>query len=79
LCRYAAFVLETCDGNSEKRYRQVFSNNMSTTGAPVISKCKKTDNWTCITFKPDLAKFGMTHLEDDTVVGAVQLLNAVDP
>jgi hypothetical protein len=25
------------------------------------------DNYTCITFYPDLAKFGMTHLEDDTV------------
>ena len=61
------FVLETCDGSRERRYRQTFRNNMSETGKPVLTKCKKTDNWTCITFKPDLAKFGMTHLEDDTV------------
>ena len=32
-----------------------------------MTKCKPTDNWTCITFKPDLAKFNMTELEDDTV------------
>ena len=33
----------------------------------MITKCKSTDNWTCITFKPDLSKFNMTTLEDDTV------------
>ena len=26
-----------------------------------------SDNWTCVTFKPDLAKFGMTELEAETV------------
>lgn len=34
---------------------------------PVITKCKEGDNWTKVTFKPDLAKFNMTHLEDDVV------------
>lgn len=34
---------------------------------PKITSCKPTDNWTSITFKPDLAKFGMDHLEDDTL------------
>ena len=34
---------------------------------PVITKCKENDNWTKVTFKPDLAKFNMTHLEDDAV------------
>ncbi|KAK7826200.1 dna topoisomerase 2 [Quercus suber] len=32
---------------------------------PVISKCKESENWTKVSFKPDLAKFNMTHLEDD--------------
>ena len=32
-----------------------------------VSGCKSADNWTSITFKPDLAKFGMTHLEAHTV------------
>lgn len=34
---------------------------------PVITKCKEGENWTKVTFKPDLAKFNMTHLEDDVV------------
>lgn len=29
--------------------------------------CKASDNWTCITFNPDLAKFDMELLEPDTV------------
>jgi DNA topoisomerase-2 len=45
----------------------VFSNNMTKKGAPKITSCKASDNWTCVTFKPDLAKFGMDHLEEDTV------------
>ena len=53
------FVVETCDGKRGRRYRQVFHANMSAKGEPVITPCKPTDNWTCITFKPDLAKFGM--------------------
>ena len=61
------FVIETCDGSREKRYRQVFRNNMGDKSEPVITKCKSTDNWTCITFKPDLEKFNMTTLEEDTV------------
>ncbi len=61
------FIVETCDGARQRRYRQVFRNNMGTKGEPQISPCKPTDNWTCITFKPDLAKFGMAVLEEDTV------------
>ena len=34
---------------------------------PQITKCKQGENWTRVTFKPDLAKFSMTHLEDDVV------------
>ena len=61
------FVVETCDGKRQRRYRQVFSKNMSVAGKPVITSCSSSDNWTCITFKPDLPKFGMATLEDDTV------------
>ncbi|XP_028117416.1 DNA topoisomerase 2-like [Camellia sinensis] len=45
----------------------VFSNNMGKKSGPVITKCKESENWTKVTFKPDLAKFNMTHLEDDVV------------
>ncbi|KAI8032483.1 DNA topoisomerase 2 [Camellia lanceoleosa] len=46
---------------------KVFSNNMGKKSEPVITKCKESENWTNVTFKPDLAKFNMTHLEDDVV------------
>ncbi|KAM3733934.1 hypothetical protein ACB098_11G175300 [Castanea mollissima] len=61
------FVIETADGKRLKKYKQVFSNNMGTKSEPVISKCKESENWTKVSFKPDLAKFNMTHLEDDVV------------
>ena len=41
--------------------------NMGKKSEPSITKCKEGDNWTKVSFKPDLAKFNMTHLEDDVV------------
>ena len=32
-----------------------------------ISDCGPNDNWTCITFFPDFARFNMEGLEPDTV------------
>ncbi|GAB2260936.1 hypothetical protein Droror1_Dr00011791 [Drosera rotundifolia] len=61
------FVIETADGKRQKKYKQVFSQNMGKKTEPVITKCKEGENWTKVTFKPDLAKFNMTHLEDDVV------------
>lgn len=49
------------------RALQVFTGNMGTKTAPKITACKASDNWTCISFQPDLAKFDMTELEEDTV------------
>ncbi|WCJ39367.1 DNA topoisomerase 2 [Euphorbia peplus] len=61
------FVIETADGSRLKKYKQVFSNNMGKKSEPDISKCKKGENWTKVSYKPDLAKFGMVMLEDDVV------------
>ncbi|KAH7659032.1 DNA topoisomerase type IIA protein [Dioscorea alata] len=61
------FVIETADGKRQKKYKQVFSDNMSKKSEPNITKCKNGENWTKVTFKPDLAKFNMTMLEDDVV------------
>ena len=58
------FKVETCDGKS--RFCQVFRNNMQSKGKPEIVPSKEK-SFTCITFKPDLAKFGMTKLDDDIV------------
>ncbi|CAL5213936.1 unnamed protein product [Lathyrus oleraceus] len=61
------FIIETADGRRLKKYKQVFSNNMGTKSEPVITKCKASENWTKVTFKPDLEKFKMTYLEEDVV------------
>lgn len=70
------FVVETADGARKKRYRQRFTNNMGTAHPPSITPCSKSDNWTCVSFVPDLPKFGMTELEADAV--ALMRKRAVD-
>lgn len=40
---------------------------MGNKSEPTITKCKEGENWTKVSFKPDLSKFKMTHLEDDVV------------
>ncbi|CAN1342380.1 DNA topoisomerase 2 [Linum perenne] len=61
------FVIETADGKRLKKYKQVFNNNMGTKSEPAIIKCKASENWTKVSFKPDLEKFNMSHLEEDVV------------
>ncbi|KAK1619077.1 hypothetical protein QYE76_024594 [Lolium multiflorum] len=61
------FVIETADGRRQKKYKQVFSGNMGNKSKPEITKCNKSENWTRVTFKPDLGKFNMTELENDVV------------
>ena len=39
---------------------------MSVKGKPVLKPAKK-ETFTCVSFKPDLAKFGMIVLEEQTV------------
>lgn len=34
---------------------------------PAITKCKAGENWTKVSFKPDLEKFKMSYLEEDVV------------
>lgn len=61
------FTIETADGKRLRRYKQVFTNNMSLKSEPKITTCKANENWTKVSFKPDLSKFNMTHLESDVV------------
>lgn len=39
---------------------------MSVKSKPAITDCKATENWTRVTFKPDLKLFNMEVLEEDT-------------
>ncbi|KAL8142803.1 hypothetical protein V2J09_015835 [Rumex salicifolius] len=61
------FIIETADGKRQKKYKQVFADNMGKKSEPVITKCKTGENWTKVTFKPDLAKFKLECLEEDVV------------
>ncbi|KAG7532729.1 Ribosomal protein S5 domain 2-type fold [Arabidopsis thaliana x Arabidopsis arenosa] len=62
------FIIEIADGKrSGKKYKRVFENNMGNMSKLFITKCNKGENWTKVTFKPDLKKFNMTELENDVV------------
>lgn len=52
---------------NEKRFVQVFRNNMSEEEKPKVTKATKSKQFTKITFKPDLSLFGMSSLDDDMV------------
>jgi hypothetical protein len=43
-----------------------WKNNMSSASAPEISPFSG-DDWTCVSFEPDLKRFGMDKLDKDTV------------
>ncbi|WWD03111.1 hypothetical protein V865_001158 [Kwoniella europaea PYCC6329] len=60
------FIVETADKVNGQKYKQVFSNNMDKKGTPKITENKKGEEWTRITFTPDLPRFGMTRIDDDT-------------
>jgi DNA topoisomerase-2 len=64
------FVVECVDVNEGKKFRQVFKDNMKPM-EPDVTNCspselKKGDS-TKITFVPDLERFHMRHLDEDTV------------
>lgn len=59
------FELETADLNTEQVYRQIWSDNMSKVTKPKITKLKSKKEYTKVTFKPDLSKFGMESLDGE--------------
>ncbi len=60
------FTVETAGGEVNKKYRQTFRNNMSIKGDPEI-KPYHGEEFTCVTFKPDWSRFGMTGLDADAL------------
>ena len=60
------FIVETTDAKEKKYFRQVYKNNMSHKSPPEIKDYSK-EEFTCITFEPDLSKFKMDKLDDDIV------------
>ena len=63
------FIVETADSLRGLHYRQVFKNNMSEFTEPEITNQKigNKKDFTCISFYPDLSKFGMAELDKDIV------------
>jgi len=61
------FEVETADKRAKKKFRMVWSDNMSKKSEPEISRNDEKEEYTKITFKPDLSKFGMERLEGDII------------
>lgn len=60
------FIVETSSKDDGKAFKQVWTNNMGQSEEPII-KSAASEDFTRITFYPDLKKFGMTRLDDDIV------------
>merc|ERR1719191_2070344 len=60
------FVIETADKKAGQKYVQTFEDNMSKKNKPKLTAYSGNE-YTRVTFYPDLARFGMTALDDDIV------------
>ncbi|XP_035528149.1 DNA topoisomerase 2-alpha isoform X2 [Morone saxatilis] len=60
------FTVETACKESKKVFKQTWYDNMGRTGDSII-KPFNGEEYTCITFRPDLPKFKMSTLDKDTV------------
>ncbi|CAL8272142.1 unnamed protein product [Merluccius merluccius] len=60
------FTVETACKQSKKNFKQSWYDNMGRTSDSKI-KAFEGEEFTCITFQPDLAKFKMSTLDKDTV------------
>ena len=60
------FIVETTDSSRGLKYRQEFTNNMTERHEPKLQKASSQD-CTCVTFYPDLARFKMDCLDEDIV------------
>jgi DNA topoisomerase-2 len=63
------FSVETVDSEEKLKFYQEFKSNMGIKEEPKITKLKSDSpkSYTCITFQPDLSRFGLTSLTNDIV------------
>lgn len=59
------FRVMTCDGS--KQFEQVWTDNMSLTTGPVVKRGQKKNKGTNVTYFPELERFGMKVIDEDTV------------
>jgi DNA topoisomerase-2 len=60
------FTVETADKNTQQKYKQTWTNNMSVCGKSKITKNARGEEYTRVTFRPDLKRFGMDSIDEDT-------------
>ena len=60
------FTIETIDSIRQKKFVQVYENNMLEKTKPKITKCTGKP-YTKITFQPDLKRFGLKKLSNDQI------------
>lgn len=62
------FCIHILDGETKKSYTQKWSDNMKKMSDPVIRTNGSSRNQVKVTFRPDFARFGMSHgiIDDDT-------------
>ena len=60
------FKVETVDSIRKLKYVQIFENNMSIAHEPIITSCISKP-YTKIEFSPDLVRFGINKIGDDTI------------
>ncbi|RCN34633.1 ATPase/histidine kinase/DNA gyrase B/HSP90 domain protein [Ancylostoma caninum] len=58
------FVVETSSRESGRSFRQTWTNNMRDCDEPIVTEDEKVTDGTRVTFCPDLAKFGLSTLDD---------------
>jgi DNA topoisomerase-2 len=61
------FTLETADAGSGQKYKQTWTENMRKMGKAKITANAKGEEYTRITFRPDLARFGMDEIDADAL------------
>ncbi|KAL0871694.1 hypothetical protein ABMA27_004209 [Loxostege sticticalis] len=62
------FTVETASKQYKKHFKQTWGSNMTKASEPKVKESGKDDDFTKVTFSPDLAKFKMDKLEDDIVM-----------
>jgi DNA topoisomerase II len=61
------FTVETANRKSKKSFKQTWGSNMSKASDPKINDSYSGEDYTKVTFSPDLVKFKMEKLDEDIV------------
>ena len=61
------FEVDTADKRKKKRFKMIWTKNMTEKSEAIITNTDDGEEYTKITFKPDFRKFGMDRLEGDII------------